>query len=256
VIEALVNHGSPGVEESGEDLIAHFRASSAIDAISSAIHAADASAGISVSPGHDADWSRWRADVSAHRVGSLTIAPPWLAEASDPSTTVVIDPAMAFGTGEHATTRGVIRLMHRVVDKNSVVADVGAGSAVLSIAAAKLGAARVVAIEVDPDAEGNALENIRLNGVGDRVHYVTGDALVLLPLVAPVTLILANILSSVPVELLPVMHGSLTAGGCAILSGVLKHERQMTVEEVTRGGWRVDAEDTEEDWWSVLIVRP
>lgn len=256
VIEALVEHGSPGVEESGNDLVAHFRASSRlIDEIRSAIHSADASATIAISPGPDVDWSGWRADVRTHRIESLTVGPPWLVEGSDPSTTISIEPAMAFGTGEHATTRGVIRLMQRVVERNSVVADLGAGSAILSIAAAKLGAARVIAIEVDPDAEANALHNIRANGVGDRVHFLSGDAFALLPLVAPVTLILANIISSVLIELLPVMHRSLTAGGRAILSGILTDERQRMVEEFTRGGWRIDAEDTEEDWWSVLIAR-
>jgi ribosomal protein L11 methyltransferase len=256
VIDALVAGGSPGVEEAGDDILGHVPASSPIDLIRSAIVTADPAARISIAPASAVDWSEWRADVRAHRVGSLTLSPPWLAHASDPSTTVVIDPAMAFGTGEHATTRGVIRLMQGVVGRDSFVADLGAGSAVLSIAAAKLGALRVVAIELDPDAEGNALDNIRRNGVEDRVHLVGGDAFVLLPLVGPVTLVLANILSSVLRRLLPVIHGSLTAGGHAILSGILAEERQTMLEEVRRGGWRVDAEDTEEGWWSVLIARP
>ena len=74
---------------------------------------------------------------------------------------------MAFGTGEHATTRGVMRLMQDVIRAGDIVADLGAGSAVLAIAAAKLGAARVAAIELDPDAIGNAEENVARNGVAD-----------------------------------------------------------------------------------------
>jgi len=170
-------------------------------------------------------------------------------------TTIVIDPAMAFGTGEHATTRGVVRLMQRVITSESTVADLGAGSAVLSIAAAKLGAARAIAIELDHDAAGNASENIRVNGVSGRVHFVEGDAFTILPLVAPVSVVFANILSSVLVELLPVIHDSLAPAGHAILSGILFEEREMMLDQIGRGDWRVDAEDSEEEWWSVLISR-
>lgn len=255
VIEALIAHGSPGVEEAGEDIVGHVPASSAIDGIRSAIFAADREARVSVAPGEVADWSSWRADVRAHRVGSLTLAPPWLAAASDPATTVVIDPAMAFGTGEHATTRGVIQLMQHVPVAGLVIADLGAGSGILSIAAAKLGAARVIAIELDPDAESNALENIECNGVEDRVHFFVGDAFALLPLVAPVDLVLANILSSVLIDLLPVIRDSLAAQGRAILSGILMEERPSMLEEIARQGWNVEREHTEEGWWSALIAR-
>lgn len=255
VIEALIAHGSPGIEEAGDEIVGHVPASSAVDGLRTAILSADREAKISVASGEAVDWSAWRADVRAHRVGSLTLAPPWLVAAHDPAETIVIDPAMAFGTGEHATTRGVIRLMQEVSVAGTVVADLGAGSAILSIAAAKLGAARVIAIELDPDAESNALENIQRNGVGNRVHFIGGDAFTLLPLVAPVDLVLANILSSVLLELLPVIRDSLAAGGRAILSGILMEERQSMLEEIARGEWTVEREHTEEGWWSALIAR-
>jgi ribosomal protein L11 methyltransferase len=145
--------------------------------------------------------------------------------------------------------------MQGIVTAESLVADLGAGSAILSIAAAKLGAARVIAIELDPDAESNALENIGRNAVEDRVHFVVGDAFALLPLVAPVNLVLANILSTVLIELLPLIRDSLSAGGHAILSGILTDERETMLDAIARGGWGVDAEHTEEGWWSVLIAR-
>jgi ribosomal protein L11 methyltransferase len=137
----------------------------------------------------------------------------------------------------------------------SVVADLGAGSGILSIAAAKLGARRVVAIEVDPDATGNAVQNIDSNGVADRVHLVEGDAFAILPLVAPVDAIFANIISSVLVELLPVMRDSLVPGGRAILSGMLLEERIGLLSEIEHGDWRIHREDSEDEWWSVLISR-
>jgi ribosomal protein L11 methyltransferase len=255
VIEALIAHGSPGIEEAGDEIVGHVPASSAVDGLRTAILSADRAARISVAPGEAVDWSAWRANVRAHRVGSLKLAPPWLVAAGDRAETIVIDPAMAFGTGEHGTTRGVIQLMQELVVAGAVVADLGAGSAILSIAAAKLGAARVIAIELDPDAESNALENIQRNAVGDRVHFIGGDAFTLLPLVAPFDLVLANILSSVLLELLPVIRDSLAAGGRTILSGMLMEERQSMLEEFARGAWIVEREHTEEGWWSALIAR-
>lgn len=186
-------------------------------------------------------------------LGRLTVAPPWLAEGLDPATSIVIEPAMAFGTGEHATTRGVVRLLQSVIRNGDRVADLGAGSAVLSIAAAKLGAAHVAAIELDHDAIENAEENVARNGVADRVVVIEGDASLLLPLVAPVRVITANIISSVLKELLPGMRAALAPGGAAILSGILASERDEMLEAFRVGGWTLAAEDHEDAWWSATI---
>jgi ribosomal protein L11 methyltransferase len=255
VIDALFSCGSQGVHEADVDIVTHLPAGTSEKEIRDAVVAADPASTVQISESAPVDWSGWRAAVGAHRLGRLTVAPPWLASESDPATTVVIDPAMAFGTGEHATTRGVMRLMQRVIVPGSVIADLGAGSAILSIAAAKLGAASAIAIEIDSDAAGNATENIAANEVADRVHFFVGDAFSLLPLVAPVDVVFANILSSVLVTLLPVIHDSLTPGGYAILSGILLQERDLMLDEIGRGVWRVEAEDSEEEWWSVLISR-
>jgi ribosomal protein L11 methyltransferase len=162
---------------------------------------------------------------------------------------------MAFGTGEHATTRGVIRLLPTVLRPGDRVADLGAGSAVLSIAAAKLGAAHAFAIELDPDAIGNAEENVARNGVADRVTVLEGDAEVLLPLVAPVNVVVANILSSVLLILLPTIALALAPGGRAILSGILREERREILDALQSGAWRLDREDVEDIWWSVAVTR-
>ena len=119
----------------------------------------------------EVDWStRWHTRVGVQRVGRIAVAPPWLSdEIANAEIPIVIEPAMAFGTGEHETTRGVLALMQPLVRAGDVVADLGSGSGVLAIAAAELGATRVVAIEMDPDAIGNAEENVERNGVADRV---------------------------------------------------------------------------------------
>ncbi len=255
VIAALFAAGSQAVQEVGSDLVTWLAGEDAAEEVRAAITKTDPHAIVAIVAAQPQSWNEWRARVGAHRLGALTIAPPWLAENLDPAHAVVIEPAMAFGTGEHATTRGVIRLMQTIPLDGLTVADLGAGSGILSIAAAKLGARKVVAIETDPDAGGNAADNIHANDVGDRVHFIEGDAATLLPLIAPVDVILANILSSVLVSLLPVIRDSLAAGGHAILSGVLREERAMMLDAIDAKGWRLLKEDTEDEWWSGLIAR-
>jgi ribosomal protein L11 methyltransferase len=253
VIDALFTAGSQGIQEQGNAIITHFPPGTDAGDVERLIRTADFAARITSELAPVSDWSEWRASVGEHRIGRLTIAPPWLA--SDDPMRVIIDPAMAFGTGEHATTRGVIRLMQKLPSMPPIVADLGAGSAVLAICAAKLGAKRIAAIELDPDAIGNAEENIAVNGVSESVTVIQGDAALLLPLVAPVGLVLANIISSVLLELVTPIAESLSRGGHAILSGILADERGMMTNALTGGGWEIVADDTEENWWSALIQR-
>jgi ribosomal protein L11 methyltransferase len=256
VLAALFAAGAQGVHEDGTALVTHFPPETDVDAIVAAVHRAAADATCEVGVTDATDWSvHWRDRLRTHALGALTVAPPWLVEGLDPARTVVIDPGMAFGTGDHPTTRGVVRLMQDVVRPGLVVADLGAGSAVLSIAAARLGASHVFAIEYDADAIPNAEENVRRNAVEDVVAVFEGDAAVLLPLIAPVDVILANILSSVLVELLPAMRVALRDGGRAILAGILREERDALLEALHGDGWQVEREDEEEAWWSVSIIR-
>ena len=115
--------------------------------------------------------------------------------------------------------------------------------------------ARVAAIELDPDAIGNAEENVVRNGVADRVTVIEGDAPLLLPLVAPVDVVTANIISSVLIELLPAIARVAHRGRHAILSGISVAEREMMIQCARDAGWRVVAEDHEDDWWSATIAR-
>jgi ribosomal protein L11 methyltransferase len=253
VARVLFDEGSQGVQEDGTALVTHFPPDHDINRVTTALRSVDRDVRITVSEAPQPDWSLWRASVRSHVLGRITVVPPWLFHEANPAH-VVVEPAMAFGTGEHPTTRGVIRLMQRLPSIPAVVADLGAGSAVLSIAAAKLGAKRAIAIELDADAIGNAEENVRANRVDETVHVIEGDASVLLPLVAPVGLVLANIISSVLIEILPVIHASLESKGHAILSGILVDEKDRMLSELA-GDWSVVSTDTEEGWWSVLIER-
>lgn len=256
VIAALFDAGAQGIQELGDAIVTQVPSQDAANELLCAAMAASPDARVETAPLPDIDWSeQWKQGIRAQALGGLTVAPPWLADEFDPATTIVIDPGMAFGTGEHATTRGVVRLLQSVLKPGDHVADLGAGSAVLAIAAAKLGAGQAAAIELDHDAIGNAEENVARNGVADRVTVIEGDAAALLPLVAPVQVITANIISSVLLDLLPIMALALSDGGHAILSGILVAEREMMSRALHDGGWRIMAEDSEDAWWSATIAR-
>ena len=243
-LAALFELGSQGVEEVGDELVTHFPRDVAADAVIEAVQRAAPGSTVETSRVAHVDWSeQWKQGVGAHDLGTLAIVPPWLAEGRDPACTVVIEPEMAFGTGEHETTRGVVRLLPATIRPGDRVADLGAGSAVLAIAAAKLGAGRVAAIEIDRDAIANARENVERNGVAGIVTVLEGDAAVLLPLVAPVRVVLGNILSSVLLQLLPAIRSALSADGEAILSGILVEERGAMLEAFANDHLRVVAED-------------
>lgn len=255
VIRRLFEIGAEGVQELEHEVVTHLRGADE-PRIRSALRDVDAAATVAFSATPDVDWSaEWKARIGAHAVGSLIVTPPWLADRYPEARRVVIDPGMAFGTGEHETTRGVLRLLTRYLRAGDVVADLGAGSAVLSIAAAKLGARRVAAIELDPEAIGNAQENVERNAVASSVVIIEGDAALLLPLVAPVRVVLANIISSVLIALLPAIREALAPDGIAILSGILSEEKRSIEDAVAAGGWRILDSDEEGLWWSVAIAR-
>jgi ribosomal protein L11 methyltransferase len=256
VVDALFAAGSRAVEEVGDDLRTYLPRGTDPEPIVRAVTAASPSALVEMSDVVVADWNTaWRDRLTVHRAGQFSIAPPWLAADLDPASTIVVDPGMAFGTGDHATTRGVLRLLSKVVRRGDRVADLGAGSAVLSIAAAKLGASSVVAIELDEDAIDNAESNVRTNGVGDWVTVLHGDAGLLLPLVAPVRVVLANIVAPVLLALISVVDEALAPEGRVIVGGITEDESAAFATAVEGAGWRIEAEDREESWWTAVLAR-
>ena len=256
IAAALIEAGAAGVQEERGDLLTYLPDDARLDAVRGAV-AQDDHAVLQLREAPESEVGRpWPSTVGVSRAGPFVVAPPWLATSGlAGELTIVIDPAMAFGTGEHPTTRGVLRLMSEVVRPGDRVADLGAGSAVLAIAAAMLGASRVAAIEMDPDAIGNAEANVRANDVADRVVVIEGDAEALLPHVAPLRVVLANIISSVLISLLPTIRATLDVDGVAVFSGILRDEREAFVTALAGGGWRVEQEDVEDVWWTA-VARP
>lgn len=207
------------------------------------------------------DWlALWRSGLGPRRLGErLVVAPTWSEVDLQPHELLIrINPQMAFGTGEHASTRGVLRLMQRAVEPGTRLLDVGSGSAILSIAAVRLGAAEVIAAESDAEAMPNAAENTRNNGVERAVRLAcekVDDAFLARHGTGAFDGILANVLSGVLRPLLPSFHASLAPDGWAILGGILTEEASAMRDAAAAAGLRVQAEDVEEQWWSVLLRR-
>jgi ribosomal protein L11 methyltransferase len=207
----------------------------------------------------DQDWlALWRRGLQPRQVGSRIVVSPTWVDVTVPAGTVMIriDPQMAFGTGEHASTRGVLRLMQDVVAAGDRLLDVGSGSAILAIAGAKLGAMRVLAVESDAEAMPNAAENVGLNDVAGQVTLIcqmVDSGFLEAHGQGAFDGIVANVLSSVLLPLLPAFHAALARGGWLILSGILVEEAALMRSAAAAAGFGIDAEDAEQQWWSVRL---
>ncbi len=132
------------------------------------------------------------------------------------------------------------------------ILDVGSGSGILAIAAVALGAARGVAIEIDPESAPIAEANAMRNGVANRVTFLIGDAELLAPIAGPAELICSNILRTVNTRLLPALAASLAPGGQVIFSGMERNEAELFRATLRETGWTIRAEHDDAGWWGVL----
>jgi len=209
-----------------------------------------------VTPLADANWAdAWRAHFKPRSVGRrLLIVPPWDAEAADGRVVITIEPGRAFGTGHHGTTAGCLEAIETVVerDRPARMLDVGTGSGILAIAAARLGVGAVLAVDDDPDAVACAMANAARNHVADRVRCVLADAATLRE--ARVPLLVANLLSAAHRRLAAQYRRATTPGGILLLGGILDAEAADVVaaladhELLHRGSRSVEG-------WTTLELR-
>jgi ribosomal protein L11 methyltransferase len=205
----------------------------------------------------DDDWARrTQADLPAVRVGRLIVAPPWdlpaAAELDGHSILVEIEPSRGFGTGHHQSTRLCLTLLQQRQLSGRAVIDVGTGSGVLAIAAARLGARPVVAIDVDPDAVENAQENAARNGVADIVDVAVLD-------LSAATLPAADVVTANLTGTLLQRHAGdllrLTRpGGLLIVSGFTEEEAERVLGAFSPRAMVASAE--EEGWMAYAIANP
>lgn len=263
-----------GVEVRGEEIVTWARAAEA-DAAASALRRAAArlaDAGFDVDPATvhvrpappEDEWrDAWKRFFRTTRVSPrIVIVPSWERFTSAPGDVVLdLDPGRAFGTGAHASTRLCLVELDRLEAEDRLTVerffDVGTGSGILSIAAARLWpAARGIAVDVDPIAVSAARENLERNGVGARVAVSDTKAA---DVAGPFDLVVANIQADVLEALRDTLAHELAPGGALVLSGLLTEQANEVAASYERTGLaraRLTTLPDDRDWTAVVLRKP
>jgi ribosomal protein L11 methyltransferase len=248
-----------------------FRLASQRDAARTALAAALGDRAIELSPAEvpDDDWARRsQAALTAIRVGDVIVAPPWDTESGEAARdsglefstsnpripnsgpiTVVIEPSMGFGTGHHATTRLCLMLLQEIELLGKSLLDIGTGSGVLAIAASKLGAAPVTALDNDPDALQNARENVARNAATDAIRVEQADLSAALH--TPADVVVANLTGAVLQRHASALRRMAKPGGLLIVSGFSPAEMDDVFAAL---GMQVAERREEGEWAAALLV--
>jgi len=205
-----------------------------------------------VDPGWAAMWKKRFKPLPVGR--RLVIVPPWEATVPNGRIPIVIDPGQGFGTGHHATTRSTLLAIETECARRTFESalDVGCGSGILSLAMARLGIRRIVALDIDPMALDNARHNAELNGCSAAIHFSSAP---IRSLRRPFPLIASNILSSTLIAIAPELMRLLAPRGRLILSGILRREAADVIAHYPppiRALWS----RTERGWTTLVFARP
>lgn len=212
----------------------------------------------------DANWAEaWKAHYEPQRIGPFLVLPSWHDEEAvegsgeeaspeDAGIPIRLDPGMAFGTGQHPSTRLCLELLGELLRPGQHVLDVGTGSGILAIGAARLGAASVTAVDIDPRAARTAAENARVNGV--EILAAAGS-LEPTPPERPFDLVLANILAPTIRALAPALAAHTRPGGRLVASGVLEEQAADVARALQAEGFAAPALHRDGDWVALVAAR-
>lgn len=214
----------------------------------------------------DEDWANaWKQYFKPLQVSErLTIKPTW-EDYSPRGDEVVIelDPGMAFGTGTHPTTALCLRVLERTVREGDTMIDVGTGSGILAIGAVKLGASRVLALDLDPVAVSSATENVKLNGLQDVIEVRRSDLLGVLnegdasaSVQPPVDIVVANILAEIIVQFIDDVREVLKPGGIYIASGIYILKEADVKAGLLASGFEIIDRVRQDDWVAIVAGKP
>jgi len=232
----------------------------AINELSSVIDTEDVH--ISEDVTDEKDWiNNWKEYFKPFKVGNILIKPSWenIEDTEGAEMIIEIDPGTAFGTGLHETTRLCINMLQKYVYKDTALLDVGCGSGILSIIAAKMGANPVVGIDIDEIATEASGENAVRNGVKD-IKWITGDmingkATAMAVGYDAYDVVVANILADVIIPLSKVIPKHMKSGGIFITSGIINTKKDEVLKELT-GNEAFELEEIAEDGdWVSIVVR-
>ncbi len=201
------------------------------------------------------NWNEeWEQSIQPIHVSErFVIAPSWNLGSSNSKTIIVIDPKMTFGTGYHETTRLMIRLMENYIQPNNSVLDVGTGTGILAIAAAKLGAKNIIGIDIDEWSLDNGIENTRRNKVEKEIEIRIGSLEVV-----PETnfdIILANIFRNTILDLLDTMLQKLSPKGRIIFSGLLVADQSIIETALNKRNVNVISFLRENEWIAIAAEK-
>lgn len=203
------------------------------------------------------DWAEaWKKGYSAQHIGQrLVVAPSWEPYTPQKNEIVLrLDPGMAFGTGLHPTTRLCLQVLETQIQAGDQVLDIGTGSGILAITAAKLDAAQVAGVDLDPVAVRVARENVRINGVADRVRIEEGTVGVLGITPGSMDCIVVNILADVIIELAPELATYLDHAGTLVASGIIEEQADAVVDAFESAGLRVAERRQDKDWVALIAT--
>lgn len=204
----------------------------------------------------DEDWANnWKKYYHQVPVGDkLLIKPSWedLEDEFKDRLIVEIDPGMAFGTGTHETTYMCLEALEKYVKDDDVVFDVGCGSGILGIAAAKLGAKEIVAVDLDEKCVETSIENAKLNGVKGKMEVHLGNLLDVVDGTA--NIIVSNIIAEIITGLVFDLREHLVPNGIFIASGIIEEKIQMVVDELERNEFEI-LDIKKKNGWSLIIGR-
>ncbi len=208
------------------------------------------------------DWAEaWKTHYKPITIGTrLLIQPAWLPLEGKDRLPILLDPGMAFGTGTHPTTQLCLVAIEDYLQTGQSVIDIGCGSGILSIAAAKLGAGQVLAIDIDSVALQNARKNIELNDATDIVMLSHGSLDLLLQEIpsarVPAHLVVANIITKTLEELIySGLSQIILPAGTLILSGILDHQVAIIQSACEEANLRIIETRSLDDWRAVIIKR-
>lgn len=202
------------------------------------------------------DWAvTWREHYKPFRVGKrLLVKPTWEQVETAPDDLVIeLDPGMAFGCGTHPTTAACMVFLEQYLRPGMRVYDVGTGSGILSITAARLGAGRIYAVDEDPMAVRVARENIAQNRLADQIEVGLGDLLNRLD--KPADLIVANIIAEVIIRLLPSARARLAPGGILIAGGISSPKKDEVLQALAAEGFKLIDSTEVKDWFALVGIR-
>lgn len=195
------------------------------------------------------DWANeWKQYFHVTHIGeTLVIKPTWEEYTAKAGEHIIeIDPGMAFGTGTHHTTCMCMERLEKVLRPGMEVFDVGTGSGILAIAAAKLGAETVKAVDIDATAVRVAAENIAANGLTEKINVKQGD--LLQGTEGQADVIIANIIADIIIMLLEDVPGKLKTGGIFLASGIIEERQNDVAAAAAKAGLCVEAVDTKGGW--------